>query len=186
MKALIFNPDLSFGVVPDPVPSPSQVLVQVSAVSLATSGRSPTAPRTRGRATSPGWDAAGGGRPAAADGSGPAVGARVVTFGWSGAWAELRAVDTTELALVPDEVDLALTGRAAGRRGHRPAGGAAARPAAGAQGPGHRGVRRRRQVRRPARGPRGSARDRLRRQPVAGRGTTGAGRGRDRARPCRT
>ncbi|WP_346152156.1 hypothetical protein [Nonomuraea recticatena] len=34
MKALIFNPDLSFGVVPDPVPSPSQVLVQVSAVSL--------------------------------------------------------------------------------------------------------------------------------------------------------
>lgn len=43
---------------------------------------------------------------AAADGTGPAAGTRVVTFGWSGAWAELRAVDTGELAVVPDDVDL--------------------------------------------------------------------------------
>ncbi|MEV4895448.1 zinc-binding dehydrogenase, partial [Nonomuraea sp. NPDC055795] len=43
---------------------------------------------------------------AAADGSGPSVGTRVVSFDWSGAWAELRAVDTSELAVVPDSVDL--------------------------------------------------------------------------------
>lgn len=35
-----------------------------------------------------------------------AAGARVVTFGWSEAWAELRAVDTAELAVVPATVDL--------------------------------------------------------------------------------
>jgi NADPH:quinone reductase-like Zn-dependent oxidoreductase len=42
---------------------------------------------------------------AAADGSGPPAGARVVTFGWSGAWAEQRAVDTAELAVLPDAVE---------------------------------------------------------------------------------
>lgn len=107
MKALIFDPDLSFGVVPDPVPSPSQVLVQVSAFSLNFGEIAYRSPHPRPGHV-PGWDAAGVVVQAAADGSGPAVGARVVTFGWSGAWAELRAVDTTELALVPDDVDLAL------------------------------------------------------------------------------
>ncbi|MGV9772042.1 hypothetical protein [Streptosporangium sp. NPDC003464] len=34
MRALILSPDLSSGVIPDPVPSPSQVLIQVSAVPL--------------------------------------------------------------------------------------------------------------------------------------------------------
>ena len=33
------------------------------------------------------------------------VGARVVTFGWAAGWAELRAVDTGELAVLPDGVD---------------------------------------------------------------------------------
>jgi NADPH:quinone reductase len=44
---------------------------------------------------------------AAADGSGPSAGARVATFGWSGAWAQRRAVDTGELAVLPDAVDFA-------------------------------------------------------------------------------
>ncbi|MFV2172759.1 zinc-binding dehydrogenase [Actinomadura sp. LOL_016] len=35
---------------------------------------------------------------AAADGSGPPAGTRVVSFAWSGAWAELRAADTADLA----------------------------------------------------------------------------------------
>ncbi|WP_433237873.1 hypothetical protein ACQPYK_29760 [Streptosporangium sp. CA-135522] len=34
------------------------------------------------------------------------MGSRVVTFGWSGAWARLRAVDTENLAVVPESVDL--------------------------------------------------------------------------------
>lgn len=52
-----------------------------------------------------GWDASGVVVAGAADGSGPAAGARVVTFGWAGGWAELRAVDTGELAVLPAGVD---------------------------------------------------------------------------------
>src|SRR5919197_4239866 len=40
------------------------------------------------------------------DAPGPQAGARVATFGSSGAWAERRAVDTAELAVLPDAVDL--------------------------------------------------------------------------------
>jgi NADPH:quinone reductase len=54
-----------------------------------------------------GWDGAGTVLTAAADGTGPPVGSRVVTFGWSGAWAEQRAVDTGELAVLPAAVDFA-------------------------------------------------------------------------------
>ena len=51
-----------------------------------------------------GWDAAGTVVTAAADGCGPPAGARVVTFGWSGAWGRLRAVDAGELAVLPEQV----------------------------------------------------------------------------------
>jgi len=51
--------------------------------------------------TVPGWDAACIVVTSAADGSGPATGSRVVTFGWGGAGAEFRAVDTDELAFLP-------------------------------------------------------------------------------------
>ena len=51
-----------------------------------------------------GWDVAGVVREPAADGSGPALGARVVGLVNPGAWAELAAVSTEVLAQLPDEV----------------------------------------------------------------------------------
>ncbi|TMR37365.1 zinc-binding dehydrogenase [Nonomuraea zeae] len=53
-----------------------------------------------------GYDAAGVVVRAAADGTGPAAGARVAAFG-AGAWAQRMAVETTAVAEVPAEVDLA-------------------------------------------------------------------------------
>lgn len=41
----------------------------------------------------------------AASGSGPAAGTPVVTLGPTGAWAELRAVPTDSLGVVPDGAD---------------------------------------------------------------------------------
>lgn len=107
MRALSFNPNLSRDVVPDPVPTPSQALVQVAAFSLNFGEIAYRSAQVRPGYV-PGWDAAGVVVQAAVDGSGPAAGTRVVTFGWSGAWAELRAVDTAELAVVPEAVDLGL------------------------------------------------------------------------------
>ena len=93
---------------PTPITGPSQALIRVVAFSFnlgEVAFRTPNLPD----GTIPGWDAAGIVVASAADGSGPATGSRVVTFGWGGAWAELRAVDTDELAVVPDGVDLAST-----------------------------------------------------------------------------
>jgi NADPH:quinone reductase-like Zn-dependent oxidoreductase len=111
MRALIYDPEAPAGLristVPEPKPHDSQVLIEVHAVSLNFAELAFKADRTRPGAIL-GLDAAGVIIQAAADGSGPSPGARVVTFGWaSGAWAERRAADTAELAVVPDSVDLA-------------------------------------------------------------------------------
>ncbi|GGV11763.1 zinc-binding dehydrogenase [Streptomyces spectabilis] len=106
MRALFHGPQgLHLAPAPDPEPRDTQALVEVAAVSLnfgELAFRSPDTPAEH----IPGWDAAGVVRRPARDGSGPPAGTRVVGFGWSGAWAELRAVDTADLAVVPDAVDL--------------------------------------------------------------------------------
>ncbi|MGW6912973.1 zinc-binding dehydrogenase [Kitasatospora sp. NPDC054939] len=109
MHALVHDPHapqhLRLGEAPDPRPRPDQALVEVAAISLNFGEIVYRSPATRPGYV-PGWDAAGVVVQPAADGSGPQAGERVVGFGWGGAWAELRAVDTAELAVVPDTVDL--------------------------------------------------------------------------------
>lgn len=109
MRALVHDPGapqgLAFGDVPDPQPDASEALIRVSATSLNFADVAFLADRGVPGAV-PGFDAAGVVIAAADDGSGPPAGTRVVSFGWSGAWAERRAVDTAEIAVVPEDVDL--------------------------------------------------------------------------------
>jgi NADPH2:quinone reductase len=88
-----------------PAPSPSEALVRVMAVSL---NRGETR-RAMDAADDwyPGWDLAGVVAEAAADGSGPPTGARVVGLTRSGAWAEYVGVSTNALAELPDAVTFA-------------------------------------------------------------------------------
>ncbi|MGZ4287695.1 MAG: zinc-binding dehydrogenase [Solirubrobacteraceae bacterium] len=106
MRALVHDPDtphgLRLGEAPDPELGPSDALVQVAATSLNFGEVAFLRERVAPGAVA-GWDASGTVVAAAADGSGPPIGARVATFGWSGAWAQ-RAVDTGELAVLPDAV----------------------------------------------------------------------------------
>jgi NADPH2:quinone reductase len=110
MRALIADPSapsaLRLATVPEPVPGPGQVLVEVRHASLnhgdlndARSGRVPPGGVL-------GSDVAGVVELAAAGGGGPAEGARVVALA-RGAFAEYSAVDLGALAEVPPSVDLA-------------------------------------------------------------------------------
>lgn len=114
MQAFIVQPDspakLVLAEVPNPQPLPNQVVVRVKATSLnrgevggAFKGLTPVGQW-------PGWDVAGEIAETAADGSGPAVGTRVVGFtGYNppGGWADFAAVETNALAVLPDEVSFA-------------------------------------------------------------------------------
>ncbi len=109
IRAVVVTPEapahLALGTVEAPVAGPASTLVRVKAISLnrgEVNGAQHAAAGAR-----PGWDLAGIVEQAAADGSGPPVGTRVVGFLPSGAWAEVVAVPTYALAPLPHEVTFA-------------------------------------------------------------------------------
>jgi NADPH2:quinone reductase len=105
MRALVSRPQEPFAEladVPGRPPAPSEAVVAVRAVSLNRGECRRLATMESG--TVAGWDLAGDVEQAAADGSGPAVGARVVGILPVGAWAQRVAVPTEYLAVLPDEL----------------------------------------------------------------------------------
>jgi NADPH:quinone reductase-like Zn-dependent oxidoreductase len=106
VRALVAAPGeaggVALGEAPDPQPGRGRVVVAVRAVSLNRGEVRGLADATEGAV--PGWDLAGEVVEAATDGTGPAVGTRVVGMVGSGAWAERAAVPVSSLATLPDEV----------------------------------------------------------------------------------
>ncbi|WP_369244203.1 zinc-binding dehydrogenase [Streptomyces sp. R41] len=108
MRALIVDPTvpgkLRLGEAPDPLPGPGQALIEVRHTSLNAAELFFAERAEPGDVL--GFDAGGVVVAAAADGSGPAVGSRVVGFADGGGFGALRAMDVADLAVVPDGVDL--------------------------------------------------------------------------------
>jgi len=104
--AVVVDPDapgrLVIRAAPEPVPHSGEAIVRVRALSL---NRGEVRRSTMAAAGwRPGWDLAGIIERAAADGTGPEVGARVVGFLPEGAWAQRVAVPKNALAVLPDKV----------------------------------------------------------------------------------
>ncbi|MFI6294980.1 zinc-binding dehydrogenase [Nonomuraea sp. NPDC050790] len=106
MLALVVDPgapaSLRLAEAPEPQPSPGQLVVEVSHISL--NRGEVTFAGSRPPGTVHGYDAAGVVARPAADGSGPAAGTPVAAFG-AGAWAQRMAVETSAVAEVPAGVD---------------------------------------------------------------------------------
>lgn len=108
MRAVVYDPqaraNLRLADVDEPVAAASEAVIDVRATAL-NFGEVHWIDRMRKPGEVPGWDAAGVVVQAAADGSGPPVGSRVVGFNGAGGWAQRRVVPTENLALLPDSVD---------------------------------------------------------------------------------
>jgi NADPH:quinone reductase len=108
MRAVIYDPEapanLRLADVDEPVAADSEALIEVRATAL-NFGEVHFIDRMRKPGEVPGWDAAGVVLQAAADGSGPPVGSRVVGFHVGGGWAQRRSVPTENLAILPDSVE---------------------------------------------------------------------------------
>lgn len=117
MKALLTDSKaprgLRLGEHEDPVPLPDQVLIRVTAAALnygevatVAGGLKPGSGIERpADGLVLGFDTAGHVVQEAADGSGPKIGTPVVCFGPGGGWAELRAVSTDSLGVLPADAD---------------------------------------------------------------------------------
>jgi len=104
MKAvMVAGGNLVLAEVDPPSPQPSEAVVAVKAFSL-NRGEVKTALTGSPDGARPGWDFAGVVEQAAADGSGPRAGARVVGMMMAGAWAERVAVASPMTAELPDGV----------------------------------------------------------------------------------
>lgn len=108
MRAVIYDPqaraNLRLADVDEPAAAESEAVIQVRATAL-NFGEVHFIDRMRTPGEVPGWDAAGVVVQAAADGSGPPVGSRVVGFHGAGGWAQRRTVPTENLAILPDSVE---------------------------------------------------------------------------------
>ena len=110
MKALVARGDGTLQVdlaeIRDASPNFAEAVVEQRAISL---NRGETrALRASRPGTVFGWDVAGIVAQAAADGSGPPAGARVIGVVGGGGWAQRVAVPTRNLAVIPDGLDFAL------------------------------------------------------------------------------
>ncbi|MDT5364042.1 MAG: NADPH:quinone reductase [Mycobacterium sp.] len=110
MRAVVYDPqaplNLRLDEVSPPVVADDEALIDVRAIAL-NFGEVRFIADVRQPGEVPGWDAAGVVVQAAADGSGPSAGTRVVTFNGAGGWAERRAAPTGNIAVLPDSVDFA-------------------------------------------------------------------------------
>jgi len=110
IRAVVVDPAiegrLAIKPVPAPSPTPSDALVRVKAISLNL-GETRNALTEAAAGWRPGWDFAGVVEKAAADGTGPKAGTRVVGMMFQGSWAELLAVPESFLAVLPDSVSFA-------------------------------------------------------------------------------
>jgi NADPH:quinone reductase len=109
MQAIVIDPQspqrVGFLTVEPPTPRPTEALIRVKAISL---NRGEVVYRVQGAAgTRLGWDLAGVVEQPAAEGPGPARGARVVGLLHSGAWAEQAAVPVNALAELESSVTFA-------------------------------------------------------------------------------